>query len=242
MSDHEPVTVVTGGSLGIGADVCARLLEQGGRVVNLSNQPAAMKHAGLITIDVDLTDRNVTAEIAQQLAREHAVTRFVHCAGAVRPALLQDVKLDDLDYLTELHLNSAIVLTQAFLPAMRAANFGRIVLISTRGVLGLPTRTAYASTKAAMLALVRTWALELAQYGITANSVAPGPIDTDLFQRFVPDPQRRAEIAAAVPVRRLGTPADIGRVVQFLLDAHSSFITGQTWFICGGASVGSLTM
>ena len=91
--------------------------------------------------------------------------------------------------------------------------------------------------------MVRTWALELAKDGITVNCVAPGPIVTDMFHELVPeDSEQKGRIAQSVPVKRLGTPEDIGRVVKFLCEEDSGFITGQTWYICGGASLGSLAL
>jgi len=240
--ENQTTSVVTGGSLGIGADVCQRLLNQGHKVINLSYEPAKFEHKNLQTLSVNLTDRDATKQVAADIAGNHNVSRFVHCAGTVRPALMEDVKLEDLDYLTELHVGCAITLGQAFVPAMKKNHLGRMIFISSRGVLGLPTRTVYSATKAAMLGLVRTWALEMADQGITVNCIAPGPIETELFQKFVPDADRRAEIAQTVPVKRLGTAADIGRVADFLLAEDSSFITGQTFYICGGASCGTLTM
>src|SRR3546814_18298264 len=92
---------------------------------------------------------------------------------------------DDLRGLTQSHLGRSITRVQAALPAMRQAGFGRIVLMSSRGALGLQTRTAYSATKAGMVGMARTWALELAPQGITVNVVAPGPIQTDMFYDVV---------------------------------------------------------
>ena len=131
--------------------------------------------------------------------RRFEVTTVVHNAGVIRAALLADVKLDDLDALVDLHLGCAIQLVQAALPAMRAQHFGRIVLLSSRAALGLATRTSYSATKAGMLGMARTWALELAPDGITVNVVAPGPIRTDMFYDVVRTGQRQGTRA-----RRLG--------------------------------------
>ena len=244
MSASEVETaVVTGGSKGIGADIAGRLLDKGYRVVNLSNIPASWKHDALETIEVDLSNLNATRETAAAIAADHEVTVFVHNAGVIRPALLENVKQEDLDHLVQLHLGSAIALAQQFVVSMRAKKFGRIVLISSRAALGLPTRTAYSATKAGMIGLTRTWALELAKDGITVNAIAPGPIETDQFHELIPpDSPKKSQVAASVPVGRLGTPADIGRVVDFLVDRESSFITGQTWYVCGGVSLGGLAL
>ncbi len=235
--------VITGGNRGIGEDITHRFLDAGYKVINISRQEPGFSHENMETFIADLADRDTTQEIANQIAENNEVTSFVHNAGVIRPDLLDDVKLDDLDYLTQLHIGSAITLSQSFLPAMRKNHFGRIVLISSRGVLGLVTRTNYAATKAGQIGLVRTWALELAKDGITVNAVAPGPIETDMFHELVPEnSEQKSKIADSVPVKRVGNAADIGRVVEFLCEPESSFITGQTWYVCGGASLGSLAL
>jgi NAD(P)-dependent dehydrogenase (short-subunit alcohol dehydrogenase family) len=95
-----------------------------------------------------------------------------------------------------------------------------------------------------MIGMARTWALELGPDGITANCVAPGPIGgTEIFHEVLPPGDARIErLAASIPVRRLGTPQDIARAVRFLADPDSGFITGQTLFVCGGSSIGSLAL
>ena len=244
-SDHsqENTIVVTGGNRGIGADIVRRFLDAGDAVINISRQSPERKHPRLIHYQSDLADREQTAQAAERIAAEHKVTHLVHNAGVVRPALLEEVKLADLDYLTELHLGGVIALAQRFAPRMRESGFGRIVLISSRGVLGLATRTVYAATKAGQIGMIRAWALELARDNITVNCVAPGPIATDMFHEIVPkQSEQEKKIAASVPVGRLGTAADIGRVVEFLCARESGFITGQTWYICGGASLGALAL
>jgi 3-oxoacyl-[acyl-carrier protein] reductase len=142
-----------------------------------------------------------------------------------------------------LHLTAAILLTQAALPTMKNAGYGRVVLVSSRAVLGLPTRTSYSATKAGMLGMARTWALELAPYGITVNVVAPGPIKTANFHSIVPEGSPQVErIAQSIPVKRLGNPDDVARAVMFFADRDAGFITGQVLYVCGGTSVGTLTL
>ena len=243
MIQKTKTTVITGGNRGIGADITRRFLDSGCQVVNISRQPPGFTHARLVNYTADLADGQATKQVGVEIAQNHAVTNFIHNAGVIRPDLLEDVKLEDLDYLTQLHIGSAITLAQQFIPAMRAAQFGRIILISSRGVLGLVTRTNYAATKAGQIGITRTWALELARDGITVNCVAPGPIVTDMFHELVPeDSEQKERIAQSVPVKRLGTPEDVGRVVKFLCEEDSGFITGQTWYICGGASLGALAL
>jgi len=243
MSATSKVAAVTGGSAGIGKSICEDLLEQGYEVVSLARRPSGVDHPKLHSIEVDLADRVATAQAVAELVRRFEVTTVVHNAGVIRPALLADVKLDDLDALVELHLGCAIQLVQAALPAMRAQHFGRVVLLSSRAALGLATRTNYAATKAGMLGMARTWALELAADGITVNVVAPGPIRTDMFYDVVEaGSEKERALAASIPVKRLGESADVARAVRFFADPASSFITGQVLYVCGGTSVGSLAL
>ncbi len=242
-AQNTKVAVITGGNRGIGEDISRRLLDDGYHVVNISRQEPKFAHKNLETMLLDLAEAQATEQAAQEIAARHPVTTFIHNAGVIRPDLLEDVRLDDLNYLTQLHIGAAITLTQAFVPAMRTAQFGRIILISSRGVLGLVSRTNYAATKAGQIGLVRTWALELAKDGITVNAVAPGPIVTDMFHELVPEESaKKQQIAASIPVKRLGTPEDVGRVVGFLCAPESGFVTGQTWYVCGGASLGALAL
>ncbi|HEU4350432.1 MAG TPA: SDR family NAD(P)-dependent oxidoreductase [Burkholderiales bacterium] len=233
--------IVTGGSAGIGRAVVEALLRKAYRVVSLDVQPAAVRHERLEHLNVDLADPAATRRVADEVSRAYDVTTLIHNAGVIRPALLPEVKLEDLDALVSLHLKTAVILLQASLPAMSAAGFGRVVLVSSRAVLGLPTRTSYATTKAGMLGMARTWALELAPQGITVNVVAPGPVETDNFYSVVPRGQGE-RVAQAVPVKRLGQPNDVARAVMFFADREAGFVTGQVLYVCGGTSVGSLTL
>ncbi len=236
--------IVTGGSAGIGRVICEDFLQSGYHVVSLDRKPGTLAHEALEAVTVDLTDDAATRRAAAAVAGRFGPTTIVHNAGAMRTALLPEVKRADLDALVALHLGAALALVQAALPSMQAAGYGRIVLISSRAALGLQTRTSYSATKAGMIGMARTWALELAPMGITVNVVAPGPIGaTDIFHEVLPvgDPRIDA-LAERIPVGRLGTPRDVSRAVLFLAHPDSGFITGQTLFVCGGTSVGSLTI
>ncbi len=236
------VAAITGGASGIGAEICSALLAADFEVVSLDRKTPAASAPGRTDIGVDLFDADATAKTAADVARRFAVTHFVHNAGTIRANLLEHTSAADLAALSQLHIGSALILMQAFLPAMKAARYGRIVLISSRAALGAVTRTVYSATKAGIIGLVRTSALELAQHGITVNAVAPGPIGgTDMFHEVLPagDP-RIQQLAAGIPVKRLGTPADVAHAVRFFLSPEAGFITGQTLFVCGGASVGTM--
>ena len=243
MSHKLPVALVTGGSAGIGAAICRDLLRDGYYVLNLSRRASENEHEFLRDVQVDLSDVDETCKIAADLAAKYAITNVVHNAGVIRPGLIEDVDLEDVQYVSNLHVMASIILMQAVLDAMKKAHFGRFVIIGSRAMLGLETRTAYSATKAAQIGLVRTWAMELGEHGITVNAVAPGPVVTDMFTDVVPEDSDKAEaIAKSMPVRRLGRPGDVSRLVSFLLSPDNGFITGQCIFVCGGASLGSLSL
>lgn len=238
---NRPVAVVTGGSTGIGAEICRAMLEAGYEVISMARRDPDWQHSRLHSIQADLLDPAATEAAAAEAARRFEVTHLVHNAGVIWPNLLPDVKLSELHGLTQLHLGACITLAQAFLPGMQARQFGRLVLLSSRGALGLQTRTAYSATKAGMIGMARTWALELAPQGITVNVVAPGPIKTDMFHEVVPDgSEREARVAAGIPVGRVGRADDVARAVMFFADPANTFVTGQVLYVCGGASVGTL--
>ena len=243
MSEPRYTALVTGGSAGIGADICQRMLAEGWHVVSLARRAPEWQHPNLTAINVDLLDAAATAQAARDVAARFAISHFIHNAGVIWPHLMQDATVDELQGLTQIHLGSALTLMQAVLPGMEQTGFGRVVLMSSRGALGLATRTNYSATKAGMIGMARTWALELAPKGITVNVVAPGPIQTPMFYDVVPaGSEREQKLAANIPVGRIGRPDDVTRAVMFFADPANSFVTGQTLYVCGGASVGTLTI
>lgn len=175
----------------------------------------------------------------ETIANTQPVTCLVNNVGIVRPAMLEEANLEDFDLLMHLNVRSALMCTQALLPAMRAQGHGRIVMNASRVVLGKEARTLYSATKGALQAMARTWALELAADGITVNCVAPGPIATTAFwENNPPDSEQARRIIDNIPVQRMGTPEDVANAVSFFCAPESSFVTGQTLFVCGGVTVG----
>jgi NAD(P)-dependent dehydrogenase (short-subunit alcohol dehydrogenase family) len=238
----ERYAIVTGGSAGIGASICTHLLDAGWGVVSMSRRATAIAHPALESVEVDLGDVEATRAAALEVCARLPVVAVVHNAGAMRPALLADVSVEDVEALGTLHLSAPLVLVQAALPEMRRQRFGRIVLVSSRAALGLATRTAYSATKSGMFGMARTWALELGSEGITANVVAPGPVVTDMFHEVIPrDAAAVAATAAKIPVGRVGLPDDVARAVMFFVSPDNGFVTGQSLYVCGGTSVGSIT-
>lgn len=232
--------VVTGGSAGIGAAICQALLAADYEVTSLDRQKPAWSHARLKSINVDLMDAAATEQVAADVAKSAPVSHFVHNAGIILPNLVESANPDDLVALTRLHLAAPLVLLKAFLPGFKQRRAGRVILISSRAALGVVTRTAYSATKAGIIGMGRTWALELAKHGITVNMIAPGPIGTtQMFQELVPvGSEVEGAIAKSIPVGRLGTPEDVANAVVFFAQPQSSFVTGQVLYVCGGASVG----
>ncbi|WP_116087618.1 SDR family NAD(P)-dependent oxidoreductase [Tropicimonas sp. IMCC34011] len=233
--------VITGGNKGIGADLAKRLLKEGYKVISVARNAPETEMEGLEHVECDLLDPEAVERAAADIAARHEVTHLVHNAGVIWPNLVEEAKPSDITGLAQLHLGSALTLVQAFLPAMKARGFGRVMFNSSRAALGAATRTAYGASKAGMIGMARTWALELAPYGITVNVVAPGPILTDNFWGIVEKgSQQEDDLARRIPVGRLGTVDDVTRAFLFFCDPLNGFVTGQTLYVCGGASVGSV--
>ena len=232
--------LVTGGSAGIGRAIAARLAAAGHRVINVDRAAPPSLLAGEVYVCADLVDAPATRQRLADLALEHEIGVLVNNVGTVRPASLEDATLEDLEAVVALNLGTALVAAQCVVPGMKQRRFGRIVNISSRAALGKELRTVYSATKAGLNGMTRTWALELAPYGITVNSVAPGPIETDLYRQVNPpgSPRTRA-LVEAIPVRRLGQPEDIAHAVDFLVDARAGFVTGQVINVCGGMTIGA---
>jgi NAD(P)-dependent dehydrogenase (short-subunit alcohol dehydrogenase family) len=243
MTEKTFTAVVTGSSSGIGRDIARRMLDRGWRVVGLSVEPHDFEHERFEPVKVDLLDEAATRVTAAAIADRHAVTHVVHNAGLIWPNVLDDVKPEEIDGLTRLHVTSPMILTQAFVPSMRKDRFGRVVFISSRASMGVPSRTAYSATKAAIHGMARTWAQELGPDGITVNVVAPGPILTDNFWGIIPKgSERQQRLADQLPVRRIGTVEDVSRAVMFFAEPEAGYVTGQVLFVCGGSSLGGISI
>lgn len=235
--------IITGANKGIGADLAARLLEQGYTVISVARHDPQVSHPNLHSVTADLLEPQEVQKAANVIAERFEVTHLIHNAGLIWPALVEDAKPGDITGLAQLHLGSALTLLQASLPSMKEKGFGRVMFNASRAALGAPTRTAYSASKAGMIGMARTWALELAPHGITVNVVAPGPILTDNFWGIVEkDSDRQTALAAQIPVGRLGTVEDVTRAFLFFCAPESGFVTGQTLYVCGGASVGTLSI
>jgi NAD(P)-dependent dehydrogenase (short-subunit alcohol dehydrogenase family) len=230
-------TIVTGASRGIGRAIASRLAGEGHTVINLSRTQPGKDFPGPSYL-VDLADADALNRTLRKLISEHSVDNLVNNAAPGEGALLDKIKMAELDLMVDVNLRAPILLAQAIVPGMRAKKRGRIVNIGSRAALGKSGLSVYGAVKGSLVAITRTWALELAGDGITVNTVSPGPVATDMFNNnFPPDSPATKAFLAGIPVGRIGSPDDIAAAVNFLLSDEAAFITGQTLHVCGGLSI-----
>jgi len=229
--------LITGGASGIGLGIVRHLAGKG-YTVAIFDRNAPPEGTPARFTQVDLADESATAKALADLTGAMSVTNLVNNVAAVHPARLEDVTRQHVREVFEVNIGCTVQCTQALLPAMKAAGYGRIVNISSRAGLGKSLRTVYGASKAGVHSLTRTWTLELSRYGITVNDVAPGPIETPLFREAnTADNPRTRYLIDSIPVGRMGQPEDIANAVAFFLDPASSFVTGQVLYVCGGMSI-----
>ena len=234
----EKVTLVTGTSRGIGRAIADFLGERGHRVIGLDRVAPAAPFDGAFYA-VDLADADATARILGEVTAADAVDNLVNNAAIGIMDRLEDLDTADLYAQIDVNVRAAVQCAQAVLPAMRQKGRGRIVNIGSRAALGKIGRSFYGASKAALVGLTRTWALETAADGITVNCVAPGPIGTELFlEHNPPGSEARRTIEATIPVGRIGTPREVAAACAYFLSDDAGFVTGQVFHVCGGLTVG----
>lgn len=236
MNKADHFTLITGATKGIGRAISERLVARGERVVGIARSADPSYPAPLIL--ADLSDRSARAAALSEAIVKYPVVRLVNNAGFNRMQPLGEITADALQEIVDLNLSVTIDATQAVLPGMQAARFGRIINISSRSLLGRPGGSLYSAAKAGLVGLTRSWALELATQGITVNCIAPGPIATEMFAKNNPPHLPRSQaMVAAIPVARMGTTDEVAAAADYFLSVEAGFTTGQTLFVCGGASI-----
>ena len=243
------VAFVTGAGRGIGAATALRLAEDGARVILADIDPEGCKQVAADIEKVGSQALAVTCNVADREAVESAVQQgverfgrldiLVNNAGVLRDNLLFKMSDDDWDTVMNVHLKGAFLCSRAAQKYMVEQKYGRIISLSSVSALGNRGQANYSTAKAGLQGFTRTLAIELGPFGITANAVAPGFIDTEMTRatarRQGHDPQQVIEMASkSIPVRRVGQPRDVANVICFLASEESSYVTGQIIYVAGG--------
>ncbi len=243
------VAVVTGAARGIGAGTAQRLAADGYAVAVLDLKEGdcggtvdAITAAGgtALAVGADVSDADQVQAAVDKVAGElGGPAVLVNNAGVIRDNMLYKMTVDDWDTVLGIHLRGSFLMAKACQKHMVDQRFGRIVNLSSSSALGNRGQANYSAAKAGLQGFTKTLAIELGQFGITANAVAPGFIATDMtaataarigigFEDF----QKAA--AASIPVRRVGTPADVAHLISFLASEGAGFVSGQVIYVAGG--------
>jgi 3-oxoacyl-(acyl-carrier-protein) reductase len=240
------VAVITGAARGLGRAIALRFAEEGAQVaINdlryelLEETARAITARGgaVLIAPADIAERAEAERLAEQaVAHFGRLDIWVNNAGITRDALALKMTIEQWDAVLRVNLTGTFNGCQAAAARMSAAGAGSIVNLSSRSYLGNIGQANYSASKAGVVGLTRTLALELARYSIRVNAIAPGFIDTEMT-RAVPE-DLRERVIKGIPLRRVGQPEDIANAALFLASEESSYITGQVLMVCGGRSVG----
>jgi 3-oxoacyl-[acyl-carrier protein] reductase len=240
----ERVAIVTGAASGIGRGIAQVLAGEGARVVIADvDGDGAERLAGrlrdegrdALAVQVDVVDRGaVDAAAAAAVDRYGRIDILAANAGIYPSVALPEMSDRDWDRVMDVNVKGALHSIQACMPAMRERRYGRIVLTSsiTGPVVGMPGLTHYAASKAALLGMMRSAALELAADGITVNAILPGNVRTPGLEQL--EEAVIARVIAAIPLGRLAEPEELGWAVRFLASEEAGYVTGQTLVVDGG--------
>jgi len=240
---RERIALVTGASGGIGAAAVRALARDGFRIAltwhsRREEGEALAREVGGWACHLDLGDRDEILAVARQIEEELGpVAVLVHNAGLIRDSLLAFLAEKDWDEVQAVNLKGPYLLTRALLKGMLRERWGRIIAVaSASGVAGQVGQTHYSAAKAGLIAFTKALAREVASYGVTANALAPGFIDTEML---APLPEKKlARYLEGVPLKRLGRPEEVASAVAYLASEGAGYITGQVLRIDGGMILG----
>ena len=243
------VAVVTGAARGIGAAIARRLAGQGVAIAAVDLDTDGSARTANAILEAGGRAIAVGADVADEAAARHAVERaaaelgpvtvLVNNAGIIRDNLLFKMSTDDWDAVMNVHLRGAFLMTRAAQAHMIEAKWGRIVNLSSTSALGNRGQANYAAAKAGLQGFTKTLALELGKFGVTANAIAPGFIDTEMTQATadrlgVDFEDWKTAASREIPVGRVGTPDDIAAVAAFLCSEDAGYVSGQVIYVAGG--------
>tara|TARA_Y100000748_G_scaffold167649_1_gene140215 strand:+ start:653 stop:1399 length:747 start_codon:yes stop_codon:yes gene_type:complete len=235
------VAVVTGGSGGIGLDVSKKLAKLKIKVLILDiNKPNISKNKFIYFEKVDLSNENeINQAINKFIKKEKRIDYIVNAAGVLwfdKDIGLEKIKNDIWDKVFTINLKSMLIVLKKILPKMKKNKFGSIVNISSIDALSGDDKPqeAYGASKAAMIRLSKSIAIQYANKNIRSNSILPGPVETPMQKRWKKNPNAKKNLTKIIPLQRVGKPENIADTVLFLLSEQSCFITGTEIIVDGG--------